>query len=315
MNVRKMLRKEAETIIKNEEIGKRNDATDILISIRFSDNHVHHILPNKKLLDHIVEDLMSYSSIKTKPTAPVVETKEVAESKVPKEVIFHNRQAIGDILTFTSAVRDFKTQFPNTRVGVVSTAMHIWDNNPHIDHQFRSIADDDVTVKIGPGFLTNKSNRWNFHMANAFRLDIQNKLGVTFQQGFTRPDIWLTQEEYDRKPLIDGPYWIIIYGGEPGWPSKQYHRWQEVIDLLKDDIQFVQLGVQGHPYPKLNGVIDYVGKTQDRHTGIRDLLPILKSSTFVILPHRFCYVLWLDDIYTFRNLLGVMTFVYFLWRY
>ena len=279
MNVRKMLRKEAESIMKNKEIGSRNDATDILISVRFSDNHVHHILPNQVLLDHIVEDLMSYSKVMLKqPEKQEEATKEVVESKVPKEVIFHNRQAIGDILTFTSAVRDFKTQFPNTRVGVVSTAMHIWDNNPHIDHQFRSVADDDVTVKIGPGFLTNKSNRWNFHMTNAFRLDIQNKLGVKFEQGFMRPDIWLTQEEYDRPPLIDGPYWIMIYGGEPGWPSKQYHRWQEVIDLLKDDIKIVQLGVQGHPYPILDGVIDYVGKTQDRHTGIRDLFNIFLHS-------------------------------------
>ena len=44
-NVRKMLRKEAETVLRDENIGKRNDATDLLISIRFSDNHIHHILP------------------------------------------------------------------------------------------------------------------------------------------------------------------------------------------------------------------------------------------------------------------------------
>jgi ADP-heptose:LPS heptosyltransferase len=77
-----------------------------------------------------------------------------------------------------------------------------------------------------------------------------------------------------RKPIIEGPYWIFIYGGEPGWPSKQYNRWQEVINILKDDIQFVQLGVSSHPYPKLENVIDYIGKTQDRNTGIRDLFNI-----------------------------------------
>ena len=279
MNVRKMLRKEAESVVNNEQIGKRNDATDILISVRFSDNHIHHILPKQPLVDAIVEDLLTYSRIQLQEK-PAQEEVNESESKVPKEVIFHNRQAFGDILTMTSAIRDFKTTYPNTRLGVITTAMHIWDHNPHIDHQFRSTTDDRKIVKIGPGFLTNKSNLWNFHMTNAFRLDIENKLGIRFNQGEMRPDIWMTQEEYDRTPVIDidKPYWIFIYGGEPGWPSKQYHRWQEVIDILKDDIQFVQLGVKGHPYPRLNNVIDYVGKTEDRNTGIRDLFNIFLHS-------------------------------------
>jgi ADP-heptose:LPS heptosyltransferase len=277
-NVRKMLRKEAESVLRDANIGKRNDATDILISVRFSDNHIHHILPKQPLIDAIVEDLLTYSKIQLQglggePEEAIADKEE----KAPKEVIFHNRQAIGDILTMTSAIRDFKKTYPNTRVGVSTTAMHLWDNNPYIDHQFKS-NDNRKVVKIGPGFLTNKSNRWNFHMTNAFRLDIQNKMNLKINQGFMTPDIWMTQEEMDRKPLIDGPYWIFIYGGEPGWPSKQYHRWQEVINILKDDIQFVQLGVQGHPYPRLENCIDYVGKTQDRNTGIRDLFNIFLHS-------------------------------------
>jgi len=275
MNVRKMLRKEAEAIVNDKMIGKRNDATDILISIRFSDNHIHHILPQQPLVDAIVEDLLTYSKIQLQPQ----ETAEIEESqsKVPKEVIFHNRQAFGDILTMTSAIRDFKMTYPNTRLGVSTTAMHIWDNNPYIDHQFRS-NDNRKVVKTGPGMLTNKSNLWNYHMTNAFRMDIENKMGIKINQGAMRPDIWLTQEEYDAPPIIDGVYWVFIYGGEPGWPSKQYHRWQEVINILKDDIQFVQLGVEGHPYPRLENCIDYVGKTQDRNTGIRNLFNIFLHS-------------------------------------
>jgi ADP-heptose:LPS heptosyltransferase/glycosyltransferase involved in cell wall biosynthesis len=282
-NLRKMLRKEAETVSKNKEIGSRNDCTDLMISARFGSDHLHHILPSQQIVDQIVDDLLAYTSedfnknLKLGEDSPVVIDQE---TKAPKEVIFHNRQAIGDILTMTCAVRDFKTQFPNTRVGVHTTAMHIWDNNPYIDHTFRmgSLSANKSTVKIGPGFLTNKSGLWDYHMANAFRMDIQNKMNLKFTQGAIRPDIWLTEEEYNRKPLIDGAYWIFIYGGEPGWPSKQYHRWQEVIDILKDEIKFVQLGVVGHPYPKLNNVIDYIGKTQDRDTGIRDLFNIFLHS-------------------------------------
>jgi len=89
----------------------------------------------------------------------------------------------------------------------------------------------------------------------------------------------MTKKEYERPPIIQGPYWVIIIGGEPGWTAKMYpaDRWQKVIDSLPD-IQFVQLGMSGHPYPHLKNVTDYIGKTEDRHTGIRDLFNIFRHA-------------------------------------
>jgi ADP-heptose:LPS heptosyltransferase len=263
MNIKKTLRIEIENLLKEKEVGSKQ-VEDLIMSIKLQDGHIHNVLPDDpKVRDELIEDLMSYTNLSIPTTGH--------EKDPPEKVIFKNRQAFGDILTMTCMVRDFKTQFPNTQVGVSTTAMHIWDHNPHIDHQFR---DNQYIFECGPGFLTNKSNLWNLHMANAFRVDIQNKMSIRFPQGPVRPDIWMTEEEYNAKPLIEGPYWVFIYGGEPGWPSKQYHRWQEVIDILKDDIQIVQLGVKGHPYPHLDNVIDYIGKTEDRHSGIRELFNI-----------------------------------------
>ena len=267
MNIKKALKIEAEKLAKEDHVGTKQ-VEDWLISLKMKGGHIHNVLPDNELVrDELVEDLLSTTNI-----APAASSQD---NPPPEKIRFHNRQAFGDILTMTCAVRDFKNKYPNTRIGVSTTAMHIWDHNPHIDHSFR---DDRELLKIGPGFLTNKSNSINLHMANAFRLDIENKTGLSIPQGPIHPDIWMTEDEYKRPPLIEGPYWIFIYGGEPGWPSKQYHRWQEVINLLRDDIQIVQLGVSGHPYPKLNGVIDYVGKTQDKHTGVRDLFNIFLHS-------------------------------------
>jgi ADP-heptose:LPS heptosyltransferase len=264
MNLKKMLKIEGENL--DGEIKKRNDAKELLISVKYSDGHIHHILPDESVAKELVEDAASQVNLDfSKPT----------DNIPPDEIVFKNRQAFGDILTMTCAIRDFKSAFPQTRIGVLSTAMHIWDHNPHVDHNFR---DTSKILEVGPGFLTNKSNLWNLHMCNAFRVDIENKTHLTFPQGPIRPDIWMTEEEYKRPPLIDGPYWIFIYGGEPGWPAKQYHRWQEVINILKDDIQIVQLGVKGHPYPHLENVIDYIGKTEDRNTGIRDLFNLFLHS-------------------------------------
>lgn len=267
-----MLKKESEEIKKNKDVGKRTDCSELLISAKFGEDHIHHILPEQNSVDKIVDDLLSYTSEEYNKS--LIQNKE--ENKPPKEVIFHNRQAIGDILCLTCGIRDFKNQFPDTRVGVIATAMHIFDNNPYIDHSFRpgTLENDKKIVKIGPGFLTNKSWLWDYHFANGFRLDIQNKLNVKITQGPIRPDIWLTQEEYDRDPIIEGPYWIICPPGAVGWPSKQYHRWQEVVNMLKDDITFVQLGTKSHPYPILDNIINFVGKTEDRNTGIRDLFNI-----------------------------------------
>jgi len=250
------------------EIKKRTDAEEAQITIKFKDNHYHHIMnDNNDVVREYIEEQASEAGMDLYGG--------MTEKEPPSQVVFHNSQAIGDILMFTSAVRDFKKAFPNTKVGVLSTAMHIWDHNPYVDHSFR---DDRHILKIGPGFLTNKSNSSDLHMANAFRLDIENKLSIKIPQGPIRPDIWMTEEEWKAPPLIDGPYWVFIYGGEPGWPCKQYHRWQEVINMLRDDIQIIQLGVKGHPYPILNGVVDYVGKTQDKNTGIRDLFNIFANA-------------------------------------
>ncbi|MHA1867522.1 MAG: glycosyltransferase family 9 protein, partial [Candidatus Heimdallarchaeaceae archaeon] len=262
MNLRKMLKREMLNI--PPEIEKRNDATELQLSVKFSDNHFHFVMND--------DNEKAREFVEAEATEIGLDLYGSAEQKeAPEKVVFHNRQAIGDVLTFTAGVRDFKKAFPNTEVGVISTAMHIWDHNPNINHSFR---DDKHILKIGPGFLTNKSNSSDLHMCNAFRLDIENKLGLKFPQGPIRPDIWMTEEEYKAPPIIDGPYWVFIYGGEPGWPAKQYHRWQEVINLLKDDIQIVQMGVKGHPYPHLENVIDYIGKTEDRNTGIRQLFNI-----------------------------------------
>jgi ADP-heptose:LPS heptosyltransferase len=261
-NIRNKLEKEIAKLELDENV-KNKEIIDYLITLKLNDNTFHHVLPdNKEMKEDMIDDLRSYST-NIKPPQPATEVKP------PEKIVFHNRQAIGDILAMTCAIRDFKTAYPNTKIGVITTASHLWDHNPYIDHTYR---DQNEIIKIGPGFLTNKSNLWNLHMCNAFRMDIEQKTGLHIPQGPIRPDIWLTEEEYHREPLIDGPYWIIIVGGEPGWTAKTYPstKWQTVINSLPE-IKFVQLGMKHHPYKHLDNVIDFIGKTEDKITGIRDL--------------------------------------------
>jgi ADP-heptose:LPS heptosyltransferase len=277
-----LLGKELANLVKNPEM-KGRIPTDILMAIKFNDGHMHHILPEDIVAEELVQDAAALLRSTLPEQYPGMESASV---EPPDEIIFHNRQAIGDIITMTAAIRDFKKAFPKTRVGVQTTAMHLWDHNPHIDHTFLGPENQDKVLKVGPGFLTNRSNLWNYHLCNAFRLDIENKTGLRIQQGDTRPDVWMTKEEYERPPIIDGPYWLIVIGGEPGWPAKMWpsERFQEVIDSIPE-VQFVQIGLSGHTkrfpdrYPKLDNVIQLIGEkdkedkflTEDGNTGIRNL--------------------------------------------
>jgi hypothetical protein len=109
-----------------ELYGKSPKACVVIIGCE--DGHTHILKPEdiniaKNLLNDALEDL-NYL-----PKAPIPVTSEV---KLPKRIVFHNRQAIGDILMFTAGIRDFKAEFPGIEVQVRSTALHLWDYNPHI---------------------------------------------------------------------------------------------------------------------------------------------------------------------------------------
>lgn len=214
-----------------------------------------------------------------------------------KEIIFHNRQRIGDMIMFTCAVRDFKKAYPDVRVGVISTAMHIWDYSPYVDRKLvayykngktlETITPQDFlngntnVLKIGPGWMTNASNRIDWHFANAYRVSIENALGIHIPQGESRGDVWVTEKEYNAPRVFEQPYWLIVTSGEKGWGCKMYpdDRWQAFVDQ-NPDVMFVQLGAAGDNPTRLKGknVIDYVGKTEDRNTGLRDLVKLFLNA-------------------------------------
>lgn len=203
-----------------------------------------------------------------------------AEAKtMPKEVVLHNRQRIGDMLVFTCAVRDFKRAFPDIRLNVVATAMHLFDYNPHLDPTLKATSDN--TVKVGPKTGTNQSNSKDWHFTNAYRISIEEHFKVHIPQGESRPDIYFTQEEYDAPRVFDFPYWIISTVGEKGWGCKMYPHayWQEFVDQ-NPNIHFVQIGTAEDNAPRLHGanVVDYIGKTQSRETGVRDLLKLFLNA-------------------------------------
>ena len=76
--------------------------------------HVHGDLDNKQSMRELIDVALLEANI-------VRQDQKLDR----KELVFHNRQRIGDILMMTAGIRDFKNAFPDTQVNVTTTAMHI----------------------------------------------------------------------------------------------------------------------------------------------------------------------------------------------
>ena len=145
-------------------------------------------------------------------------------------------------------------------------------NNPRLT----PLKEDDPEVEIYDITydLINESGWRGLHFTDAFRYDLEKKLGVPIKKTGIRPELWISDQEklwYNQVHCAfgwDGPFWLLNAGRKQDNELKQYHRWQEVVDLFNERFQgkvkLVQIGHAAHVHPKLEGVLDLVGKTDLR---------------------------------------------------
>jgi len=192
--------------------------------------------------------------------------------KKKRKIILRQGQSPGDILVFTRAVADLVESYPNYEVNVETPAPEIWENNPHLTPLKKE--DEGVEIFDIQYDEINQSGWHGLHFSDAFRHDLELKLGVPIKKTGIKPEFWISDEEKSwwSQPHCefgwDGPYWILNAGRKQDNELKQYHRWQEVVDLFnekfKGRVKLVQIGHKDHVHPKLNGVLNLVGKTSTR---------------------------------------------------
>jgi hypothetical protein len=109
-----------------------------------------------------------------------------------------------------------------------------------------------------------------------------------------RPAIYLTEDEKTRsmRDIVgdDEPYWVIDAGWKSDYTAKQVppETFQAVVDALRGKVRFVQMGRElakgvSDDHPPLKGVINAIGKTENR----RDLLRLIYKSSGVVSPVSF----------------------------
>lgn len=203
-----------------------------------------------------------------------------------RKVILRSVLSLGDAVVMSAAVRDLHILHPGKFITDVDTScMEIWENNPFITKLDKNDPEVEVIECHYP--LINQSNQLPYHFIHGYHQFIFNKLNVPIHPTDFRGDIYLSTEErkwmsqVSEKTGNTKPFWLIVAGGKYDYTCKWWDpkRSQEVVDYFAGKIQFVQVGDQSHNHPKLNNVVDLVGKTS-----IRELVRLVYHSQGIICP-------------------------------
>lgn len=235
----------------------------------------------------------------------IYETPEVVLNKdeVPQKLLLLNRLAPGDCLVMTNAIRDLHKFHPGKYVTDVRTPCpEIFENNPYvtklnyseveyniINKHFSSLPIEnmdpiDRTKLMGDIFVVDMhypiihtSGIRGQHFSEGHIRWLEEVLNIKIEQTALTPELYLSQTEKDWiNPLkvkrdVEEPYWVINAGSKGDFTLKQYPYYQEVIDLLNEElaivgcqVKFVQIGQRAHNHEPLSGVVDMVGQTNLR---------------------------------------------------
>ena len=117
-----------------------------------------------------------------------------------QKLILTNRQAPGDALMLSAAIRDLHLSYPEEyRTDIRSACPEIWLYNPYIT---RVLDNDPEAIKIDmeyPLYRTAKDNytKCCYHFVHAFRKFLEEKLNRSIKQTVLSGDIYLS-------PVVSG---------------------------------------------------------------------------------------------------------------
>ena len=198
-----------------------------------------------------------------------------------ERIILRHQRAPGVILVMTALIRDLAITYPDKyHIAIDTTFRDLWLNNPHI-----KIMPDKKgarVVNLTYGEYIRKTGKEKIHFISSFHKDLYKQTGIHVPLIYPHPDLHLSEEE--QKPLVNGRYWVVVAGGKNDFTTKHwvYDRYQQLVDALnKIGIAVVQIGGKGsrpaHYHPKLNNVLDLVGKTD-----LRQMIRVINNADGVI---------------------------------
>jgi len=201
-----------------------------------------------------------------------------------REIVFENKQSPGDVVVCSAAIRDLHLAHPGKfKTTYQGVAPQVFENNPNITRVNMHKAERIVLEYP----LIHQSNSTPVHFIEAYHDFLEQRLDLRIPVTKFKPDIHISDEEKSWINQVheivgeDIPFWVIVAGGKFDFTNKwwDHARYQEVVNLLKKKVLFVQVGEAGHHHRPLSGVIDLVGKTD-----MRQLIRLIYHSRGVLCP-------------------------------
>lgn len=201
--------------------------------------------------------------------------------------LLRNDQCPGDILVMTAAIESLNRTYPGKyKLAVKTSCDEIFLNNPHIEN-FSNHHEIHMDNK-----LVNSSHLLHHFMHNYCK-EFERHLDIKLELSVNRPFLYLSDKEKSYRPFRKLPkhYAVINAGRKDDYHTKHYgsHNYQKVVNLLKKDITFVQVGENSpnHYHPPLSGAINFVGKTTTRQ-----LIRLCQHSILGLGPITFLHHLY-----------------------
>lgn len=197
----------------------------------------------------------------------------------------------GDIMTMTPALEMLHKQHPGKFVTAVeTTCMPIWSQNPYVaacNEPFQRLKADYASQKAKTTHFVreypegvyeriemhyhaiNESGNRPVHFIEGYTEYLSDTLKVPLKMATNRPHLYLSDEEKGwmnqvwQETKSNAPFWLINAGVKSDFTAKQYPFYQEVVDLLRHRVRFVQVGKSEHIHTPLRGVINFLDKTKD----------------------------------------------------
>jgi len=197
-------------------------------------------------------------------------------------------QSPGDILMMTAAVRDLKKSHPEHLINCQTSAQELWNNNPYLDRTVTERNADKVIQMHYP--LIHQSTLGQYHFIHGFRMYLEDQLKIRIPSGNFCVDVHLNNlEKHDPyiENVLDGfagdgkKIWLIDAGGKSDFTAKVWEsdRFQQVVNLTKDRINWIQIGAMGHNHKRLSNVTNMVGRTSHRQ-----LMSLMYMADGVLTP-------------------------------
>lgn len=224
-----------------------------------------------------------------------------------EKIVLVNSLSPGDVLMMTGAIRSLHKEYPGRFLtDVRSPCNEIFANSPYItplhphspqrerdiieqlkkDLNHPPIEFDNIKYLIAHYPEIHRSGMTGTHFSDGHRIFLSKQLNIPIPSTGMQPDIFFSKSELNAiNPIekfyphaVQGKsYWVINAGIKNDYTLKWYDHYQEVIDLLKDKIQFVQVGHAAHDHKPLNGVLDMRGKTS-----LRELFRVCKEADGIV---------------------------------